>query len=282
MHRGLSRLAGEVRLHLVVLGLVIVSEAVYIRRIPLGPGTVLLLPLLYSFVLGSLLNPNVTQGIRGLVRSREVQAASPYIVIAIMPFIAKFGTLIGPSIQTIVAAGPALILQELGNLGTLFLGLPTAILLGMGREAIGASFSIAREPNLAIISERYGLSGPEGTGVMGVYIAGTLFGTIVFSLLASLSASLGWFHPYALAMACGVGSGSMMASCSGTLASLFPEMKPQITAFAGASNILTNADGLYMGLFVALPLAEWLYRLLRGRAVADTGAPQVTPEEGEG
>ena len=261
----LRRLAGEWRLHLVVLAIVIVSELIYTREIPVGPGAILLLPLLYAFVFGALLNPNVVKrSIRGLTRRREIQAASPFIVIAIMPFIAKFGTLVGPSMQTIIEAGPALILQELGNLGTILIAFPLAVLLlRMGREVIGAAHSIAREPNVAIISDRYGLNTKEGAGVMGVYVTGTLFGTIFFTIMASLLGSLGLFHPFALAMACGVGSGSMMAACSGALANIFPGMQEQILAFAGASNILTYASGLYLSLFVAIPACEYLYRRLR-------------------
>jgi hypothetical protein len=260
----LRRLAGEWRLHLVVLAVVIVSELIYILEIPLGPGAILLLPLLYAFVFGALLNPNVVRrSIGGLVRRREIQAASPFIVIAIMPFIAKFGTLVGPSMQTIIEAGPALIFQELGNLGTILIAFPIAVLLlRMGREVIGAAHSIAREPNVAIISDKYGLNTKEGAGVMGVYVTGTLFGTIFFTIMASLLGSLQVFHPFALAMACGVGSGSMMAACSGALANIFPEMQEQILAFAGASNILTYASGLYLSLFVAIPTCEYLYRKL--------------------
>ena len=66
-------------------------------------------------------------------------------------------------------------------------------------------------------------------------------------------------------MACGVGSGSMTAACSGALAEIFPAMKDEVLAFAGASNLLTNATGLYIGLFVALPLAEKMYEKLSGK-----------------
>jgi hypothetical protein len=262
----LLRLAGEWRLHLIVLVLVVVSESIYTREIPLGPGSILFLPLLYAFVFGALLNPNVVRrGVDRIVRSREVRAASPFIVIAIMPFIAKFGTLVGPSMEAIISAGPALLLQEIGNLGTILLAFPVAVfVLGMGREVIGACHSIAREPNVAIISDRYGLSSKEGAGVMGVYVVGTLFGTIFFAVMASLLATLGILHPYALGMACGVGSGSMLAACTGALASAFPEMEEQILAFAGASNVLTYATGLYVSLFVALPIVEFLYRRFRG------------------
>lgn len=253
------------KMHLIVLGLVAVAEWIYIQRIPLGPGVVLLLPLLYAFVFGVLANPNVIAAARHVISQENVKAASPIIVIAIMPFIAKFGTLVGPAMETLIAAGPALILQEIGNLFTIIIAMPVAVLLlRMKRESIGATYSIAREPNIAIISDRYGLTGPEGSGVMGVYVIGTMFGGIVFALMASFFGSTGWLHPHALAMACGVGSGGMMAACSGSLAEVVPDMRDQILAFAGASNLLTNATGLYVGIFIALPFAEWLYRKISG------------------
>lgn len=250
------------QLHVSVLVVTVISELIGIIKLPIGIGAILLLPLLYAFVIGVLINPNVVRKAGAWLGQREVKAASPLIVIAIMPFIAKFGTIIGPSMQQIIDAGPALILQELGNLGTIVLAFPVAVLvLGMRREAIGASFSIAREPNIAIIAEKYGLKSAEGAGVMGVYVIGTLFGTFIFAILASLLATSGLFSIEALAMACGIGSGSMMAACSGALATAVPEMEETILALAGASNVLTYATGLYLCLFVALPLTEKLYEL---------------------
>ena len=269
MHRALESQVKAWKLHAAVLVLVIIAEFIYIIKIPVGIGTVLLLPLLYSFILGALINPNVTGILKKYIGEREVKEATPLIIIAIMPFIAKFGTLVGPAMETLIKAGPALLLQELGNLATMVIALPVAVLVfRMRRESIGATYSVAREPNIAIIADRYGLTSDEGVGVMGVYVVGTMFGTIFFALMASFAASIELFHPHALAMACGVGSGSMMAACSGSLAALVPDMKEEILAFAGASNILTNATGLYVGLFIALPVAEWLYRLLtRGKPV---------------
>ena len=200
----------------------------------------------------------------------------------------RFGSTIGPAIDQIISAGPALILQELGNLGTMLVALPVAVVvLKMGREAVGATYSIAREPNIAIISDKYGLKGPEGVGVMGVYVVGTMFGTLWFALMAGYLASLGVFDPRALAMACGVGSGSMVAACSGALAGALPGMADDLLAFAGASNLLTYATGLYVSLFIALPVAEWLYRRLAGKrrsateAAPDAGmaAADVAPDE---
>ena len=111
----------------------------------------------------------------------------------------------------------SLTLQEVGHfLGTIVFGLPIALLIGMKREAVGATFSIDREPNLAIIAEKYGAGSPgESRGALGVYVCGTLFGAIYLSIIASLIASTGWFHPISLAMGAGVGLGSMMAAMSG-------------------------------------------------------------------
>ncbi|WP_110687895.1 DUF3100 domain-containing protein [Salinicola aestuarinus] len=268
------------RLHLLVVVVSLISEAIGILKIPLGPGTLLLLPLFYAFILGVLLNPHLFAGTQRFLPERISQAATPLILISIMPFIARFGSTIGPAIDQIISAGPALVLQELGNLGTMLIALPVAVVvLKMGREAIGATYSIAREPNIAIISDKYGLKGPEGVGVMGVYVVGTMFGTLWFALMAGYLASLGWFDPRALAMACGVGSGSMVAACSGALAGAVPDLADDLLAFSGASNLLTYATGLYVSLFIALPVAEWLYRRLSGRAKPDSAGPKSTASE---
>ena len=131
----------------------------------------------------------------------------------------------------------------------------------MRREAVGASLSICREPTLGLISEIYGIDSPEGIGVMGTYMVGNLFGTIFFGLLGSFGVLTG-LHPYALGMACGMGSGSMMTAASQALAATVPEMAEEVLAFAAASNVATNLDGVYMELFVSLPVANFIYKKL--------------------
>ena len=84
--------------------------------------------------------------------------------------------------------------------------MPIALLLGIKREAIGATFSVGREPSLAIIGEKYGMNSPEGRGVLAEYLTGTLFGALFIALVAGFIASLGIFDPRSLAMAAGVGS----------------------------------------------------------------------------
>ncbi len=262
MNLSLSQLLNW-RLHLIVLVLACIAEYIGIAKFDIGIGTMILLPLLYAFLMAIFFNKNIVAAAGRVLGGQSNQVASQWILICLMPFIAKFAVGIGPKINEIIAAGPALIFQEIGNVATVLFALPIAVLVfGMGRESIGATHSIAREPNIALIADKFGLKTPEGIGVMGVYVMGTLFGAIYFSLMAGVVASWGVFDVRALAMACGVGSGSMMGACSTALAELLPEHKDDIVAFAASSNLLTYATGLFVSVFVALPFAEWLYKVL--------------------
>lgn len=244
------------KIHGIALILVIIAELIGIIKFKVGPGTIVLLPMLYALIFGILLSPKFLK----VVNMKDMTDANSLITVTLMLLMARYGTLIGPSLPKIIQSGPALILQELGNLGTLLLGIPIAVLLGLKREAIGAAHSVAREPNVALIGDVYGLDSAEGQGVMGVYICGTVFGTIFFGLLASFAAAYLPFHPYALAMAAGVGSASMMTAAVGSLSAMYPDMANMLQVYGAASNMLSGLDGLYMSLWIALPASEWLYK----------------------
>ena len=246
----------DFRLHLIVLILIVVAEKIGNISITVGVGKIVLLPMMYALLMGVATAPRFTK----ISSEKNVKTASSLLGVTLMLLMARYGTLVGPSLPKILAASPALILQEFGNLGTIIIGVPLAVFVGLKREAIGAAHSVAREPNVALIGERFGLDGPEGRGVMGVYICGTVIGTIFFGLMASLAAAYLPFHPYALAMAAGVGSASMMTAAVGSLSAMFPQMADQIAAFGAASNMLSGLDGLYMSIWMALPFSEWLYR----------------------
>lgn len=269
------------RLHALALVLACIAEWIGIAKFDIGIGTMILLPLLYAFVFSVFFNPNINSNLGQVVGKNGNLVAGQWILICLMPFIAKFAVGIGPKINEIIAAGPALIFQEIGNVATVLFALPIAVLVfGMGRESIGATHSIAREPNIALIADRFGLKTPEGIGVMGVYVMGTLFGAIYFSIMAGVVASWGVFDVRALAMACGVGSGSMMGACSAALSEILPEHKEDIVAFAASSNLLTYATGLFVSIFVALPFAEWLFKVLSKLRKTQSATPVVTAEVG--
>lgn len=275
MHVFLSQLLNW-RLHLLVFVIACLAELIGIAKFDIGIGTMILLPLLYAFVFSIFFNPNILPKSGKVIGQEGNLVAGQWILICLMPFIAKFAVGIGPKIHDVIAAGPALILQEIGNVATVLFALPIAVLVfKMGRESIGATHSIAREPNIALIADKFGLKTAEGIGVMGVYVMGTLFGAVYFSIMAGLVASWGIFDVKALAMACGVGSGSMMGACSTTLAELLPDQKDEIIAFAASSNLLTYATGLFVSIFIALPFAEFLYKLLAKKQVNQQPSPDA-------
>ncbi|MGL5436134.1 MAG: DUF3100 domain-containing protein [Lachnospiraceae bacterium] len=257
----LKKFFSDWKVHLLCIAFVVVAEWIGIRPFSFlgGKITFSLLPMLYVLVFGIVLS------LFKAIPRETMQTASPYIGIATMWLIAKLSTSIGPNLDAIIKAGPALILQEFGNLGTIFFSVPIAIFVfKMGRQAVGAGFSNSREGSLALVGSMYGLDSPEGQGVMGAYVTGTILGTLFCGLLASFAVSTKLFHPYALAMAAGTGSASMMAAGMGPVVEAYPEMNEQIQAFASTSNLLSTVDGLYMSLFLGIPLTNWLYKVLKG------------------
>src|SRR4051812_31228879 len=254
-------------LRLAVAALVIVtfSELIGIVNIPLGIGKIVLLPMLWALLAGAVWSVATHRLPAPLQIGAALQRRAAAIVqIGVLIFIAKLGLLVGASLPKLATTGWALIFQELGHFfGTMALGLPLALLLGIKREAIGATFSIGREPSLAIIAEKYGMQSPEGRGVLAEYITGTILGAIFIALLASFVTSLGIFNPLALAMGAGVGSGSMMAAASGAIAALqTPEVAKDVLAFAAASNLMTTIVGIYFTLYISLPFIAWAYQKL--------------------
>lgn len=148
MYSGLGEcLKKEWKIYLAALIFIIIADSIGQIKIPLGPGTLILFPIFYSIFLGILSGPQILK----IFKKPEVKAASKLVIVCICPFIAKLGINAGASIETVISAGPALLLHEFGNLGTIFLSLPIALLLGLKREAVGACHSINRETNLAVM-----------------------------------------------------------------------------------------------------------------------------------
>lgn len=253
-----ARLKTEYKIYIAAVIFILIADSIGQIQIPLGPGQFILFPIFYALIMGVLSGPQATK----IMKSKEVKAASKLVIVAICPFIAKLGINAGASLETVVSAGPALLLQEFGNLGTILLAMPLAILLGMKREAIGATHSINRESNLALITDVYGPDSPEARGSLSIYVVGGMTGTIYFGFMVSVIAMLDIFHPYALGMASGVGAGILMASAVASLTEIFPAMADQISALASASETISGIDGIYMSLLIGLPLCNWLYKVL--------------------
>ena len=254
----MARLKAEYKIFILAFVFIVIADSIGQIQVPLGPGTLILFPIFYSLLMGVISGPEVLK----IFNKKEVKAASKLVIVAICPFIAKLGINAGASIEVILSAGPALILQEIGNLGTIFLAMPFALLLGLKREAIGATHSINRESNLALITDMFGPDSPETRGSLSIYVVGGMVGTIFFSFLTTIVASLNLFHPYALGMASGVGAGILMASATASLALIYPDMAAELSALASTSETISGITGIYVAIFVGIPLTKKLYQLL--------------------
>ncbi|MCE7002403.1 DUF3100 domain-containing protein [Kibdelosporangium philippinense] len=263
--------SGTTQILLLGLGVTAVcvcAETLGAQEFKLGSFSLVLLPLFFAFVATLITNLGIG-AVRPDAASRLWPIAGAVLQLLAVIFVARAGTVLGAALPIIIEAGPAVLLQSLGKIGTALLAFPVAMMLGFQRAAIGATFSIGREPSIALISERYGIGGPEGSGVLATYICGTLFGSLFFSVLAGLGAAIPIFSTTALAMACGVGSGGMTMSCAGSLAHNSHDLsQDDVIALATASDVLTYVTTIVLGAFVVLPVLERFSRRPRTQAAA--------------
>ena len=249
----------DYKLHMTILVSIIIAEYIGMYTLNLGGIRIVLMPLLYSLVLAvaCYLAKPITW-----IKEEQSSKASTIMMLLIGPLLAKLAIASGQNIEIIFNAGPALLLQEVGNLGTIFAALPVALLLGFKREAIGMTSSICREPQMAVVIDKFGFNSPETKGFFSVFLIGTVLGTPFISLLVSVLAYLLPLHPYAYGMACGIGSASMNAAAVASLSAIFPSMSIQLQAFSGMANMLSMVTGMYVYILVAIPLTQWLYKIL--------------------
>lgn len=249
----------------------------YIGPIEITPTkgvTVSVMPLLYTMILGLICY--LAKPIKWIQR-KQSRIAEGAMMLFIGILIAKLAISSGQSIHLLLEMGPALMLQELGHLATILIALPVALLLGFKRESIGLTNSIGREPEVAVVVDKYGFNSPEARGIFALFIVGTIIGTVFISFLTSISVSILPLHPFAFAMASGVGSASMNAASLGPTLAAFPGLETQIEAFAGFSNLLSFSAGIYIVMFLALPFTEKLYTILEPKI----GRKDITKNEEE-
>lgn len=228
-------------------------------KIDLGIGAIIIFPMVWGLILGLLVSVQKFKPL-GIDLQR---VAAALVGVAVLLLVARLAFNIGPSLPTLLKAGPALLLQEVGHLlGTIVLALPLAVLLRMGKATVGATFSLDREPSFAMVSEKYGPDSDQYRGVLAMYVFGTLFGAVFITLLTSLVANWKIFDPLALAMGAGVGSGSMMAASVASITAAYPGDQEAVLGMAAVSNLITTVLGVYVGIYIALPLADKFYRAL--------------------
>ena len=97
--------------------------------------------------------------------------------------------------------------------------------------------------------------GAWGAGMGGVV-------KLILLYMASVVGMTGWFHPQALGLGSGVGAGIMMASSSASLCAIYPEWTDTISAMASVGETIAGITGMYITMFIAIPMTDKLYTIL--------------------
>ncbi len=141
---------------------------------------------------------------------------------------------------------------------TMLIALPLGLLLGLGRSAVGGR-SLFAEIRHLVLSERNMVWNPEKEWehleliLAEVYLVLSLFfpGTgRVSNRISSLCTCDGIRYGKCIYDECGY--------CSVTNAAA-PMYAEQILAYSATSGLLTAVTGVYVEMFLALPLANWYY-----------------------
>lgn len=263
-------LLDKVAFFVFILAVIFVSEMIGAQRISLGSLGISIQPLVFAVLIAMVFGiPAIRKGVLTRIYSAEnIKYAGSNLIFVMLPLMARYGADVAPKIQEILSIGWVFLLQSVGNIGTVLLGLPIALALGLGREAIGATLGIGREGELTYISEKFGLNGGEGRGILSMYLVGTIFGSIFFSFIPPVFAALG-FSPEALSIGCGLGSASMMTAASTSLMGIFPEAAETITSFSAASQLVTSFMGTYVMVFLSVPLMNFIFKRVKKERAID-------------
>ncbi len=249
----------DYKLHLTILFSIIIAEYIGVIALDILGVNIVLMPLLYSLVLAIafyLAKPFKW------ISEDQADESSAIMMLLVGPLLVKLAISSGQNLAIIFDVGLAIILEQLGNFGTIFIGLPIALLLGFKRESIGMTSSICREPQMAVVMDRYGFTSPETRGFFTVFLIGTVLGTPFISIMTSILAYLIPLHPYAYGMACGIGSASMNAAAVASLSAVYPNLAGQLEAFSGMANLIAMVTGMYVYIFAAIPITEKLYDIM--------------------
>lgn len=258
-NENLKEACKDYKLHLTIFVCIIIAEYIGVFTLNFWGVSIVLMPLLYSLILAVacyLFKPFKW------ISEEQSDKSSAIMMLLIGPLLAKLAIASGQNLEIIFNVGPALLLQEIGNLGTIFFAMPIALLLGFKRETIGMTSSICREPQMAVVIDKFGFASPETKGFFTVFLIGTILGTPFISLLVSVLTNIIPLHPFSYGMACGIGSASMNAAAVSSLSTLYPQLANEFEAFSGMSNLISMVTGMYVYIFVALPLTQKLYNFL--------------------
>lgn len=247
----------DYKLHSTILFISTIALYVGIININLWYGfNILILPLLVSLFLAIICY--IFKPFKWISKNQS-GICSMLMLVLVGPLIAKLAISGGQNIEMLLNVGPVLLLEELGDVGTVLLGFPVALLLGFKRESIGMASSICREPQMVVLIDKYGFDSDEVKGFFTVYLIGMFLGTLFISLIVNFLVHVLPLHPFSYALASGIGSTSMSVAAVSSLSVIYPGLGDKLFAFSGISNLISIVFSIYVYIFISLPLTEWLY-----------------------
>lgn len=267
---------------LYIMLIIFVAEMIGVQKVQLGSIMISILPLVFAVLITMIIGiPFFRKGlIERIYKKENIVFAGKNLIFIMLPLMARYGADVAPQIAEIWKLGWVFVLQTAGNVGTILLGLPIALLLGLKRQSIGAVLGIGREGELAFISEKFGLNGEEGNGVLSMYLIGTLFGAIIFSFIPPFLNALG-FDYRALAIGSGLGSASMMTAASSSVIGLYPQHEAIISSYAAAAQLVTSFMGTYIMVFLSIPIMNFLYRIIKHKKAINMNGKEAAFDGGD-
>ena len=146
---------GTVNCMIVTLILCIIAELIGPLQFKVMGVDVKILTMIWVIIMGILLSPSllgkVIPPLKKVIGHAEISRAPYLLSLTLYPLGIMFGISAGPKVGIVLQAGPALLFQELGNLATMLIALPLGLLIGLGRSAVGGTFSLCRDTALGII-----------------------------------------------------------------------------------------------------------------------------------
>ena len=106
------------KVYVAALIIAAVCDLIGTLKFNIGIGTLTLFPMVFATIFGGLLGPDAFK----LFKTEESKLGGSLVLVALAPFMAKMGISAGGNLAKLVAVGPALLLQEFGNLGTIQIG----------------------------------------------------------------------------------------------------------------------------------------------------------------
>ena len=248
------------KLHITVLIIFLISTYIGVIKFSIfNTITIIILPLVFSLALSII--AYTSKAIKWIGK-KESQTATTIFIIILCPLVAKLAIISGANIHLLYQTGPLIILEELGDIMCVLIALPVAMLLGFKRKSIGMASSICREPQMAVMANKYSMDSEEMKGFMIVYLFGIVLGTVFMSLIVNILSYIIPLHPYAYAIGCGIGSTSMNVAGVSALCVMYPGISNQLIAFSAIANLISALLSVYIFMFILLPLAEKLYSIL--------------------